>query len=173
MARKDSEQQLSTLIINKVDSEDTFQEMVDGELVNEDELYLVEGEGNDLGLSVVGGMLCASYEKPDSVTIYLTNPNNSSEFTSCDINEVFSNDFWDPGASYIDTIMSASGSKTVQVSSSAYGIIVIPNGMSVDIPNNGISTTGGVTFKQNESGQVLFEVNGDGTVTLDGIDYDD
>ena len=63
MARKDSEQQLSTLIINKVDSEDTFQEMVDGELVNEDELYLVEGEGNDLELSVVNGLLCMTYEE--------------------------------------------------------------------------------------------------------------
>lgn len=63
MARKDTELQLSTLIINKVDSEDTFQEMVEDELVNEDELYFVEGEGSDLGLSVVNGLLCMTYEE--------------------------------------------------------------------------------------------------------------
>jgi len=69
MARKDSEQQLSTLIINKVDSEETFQEMVEGELVNEDEIYLVEGAGNDLGLSVINGLLCMTYDGEENSTI--------------------------------------------------------------------------------------------------------
>lgn len=62
MARKDTELQLSTLIINKVDSIDTFNEMVEGDLVNDDELYFVEGADQELGLSVVGGMLCMTYE---------------------------------------------------------------------------------------------------------------
>lgn len=63
MARKDTELQLSTLIINKVDSIDTFNEMVEGDLVNDDELYFVEGADQELGLSVVGGMLCMTYEE--------------------------------------------------------------------------------------------------------------
>lgn len=63
MATKESEQQLSALIINKVDSLDTFQEMIDGDLVNDDELYFVEGADQELGLSVVGGMLCMTYEE--------------------------------------------------------------------------------------------------------------
>lgn len=63
MARKDTELQLSTLIINKVDSIDTFNEMVDGDLVNEDELYFVEGADQELGLSVINGMLCMTYEE--------------------------------------------------------------------------------------------------------------
>lgn len=65
MATKDSEQQLSTLIINKVESEEVFQEMIEDELVNEDELYLIEGgSGNELGLSVINGVLCMTYEPP-------------------------------------------------------------------------------------------------------------
>lgn len=66
MATKQSEQQLSSLVINKVDSLDTFNEMIEGELVNDDELYLVEGADDELGLSVVGGVLCATYDGEES-----------------------------------------------------------------------------------------------------------
>lgn len=64
MATKQSDTQLSSLIINRVDSLDTFNEMIEDEQVNENELYLIEGEGDsDLGLSVVNGMLCMTYEE--------------------------------------------------------------------------------------------------------------
>lgn len=39
---------LSKLIINQVDSAETFEAMQDSGLVNEDELYLIAGEGESL-----------------------------------------------------------------------------------------------------------------------------
>lgn len=107
-----------------------------------------------------------------TVTVSLTNPRNRSEFGSCYIYEALSNDLWDTGA-YLNAIISADGTKTVQVSSSVYGLNIDAHGSSVSIPTSGISTTGGVTFKQKEGSIVIVEVTGDGTVTLDGIDYDD
>ncbi len=62
MATKQSDTQLSSLIINRVDSLDTFNEMIEDEQVNENELYLVEGADNELGLSIVNGMLCMTYD---------------------------------------------------------------------------------------------------------------
>ena len=107
-----------------------------------------------------------------TVSVSLTNPRNRSEFGSCYIYEALSNDPWDTG-NYLDAIVSADGTKTVQVSSSVYGLNIDAHGSSVSIPTSGISTTGGVTFKQKEGSIVIIEVTGDGTVTLDGIDYDD
>lgn len=69
MATKQSDQQLSTLIINKVDSIDTFNEMIEDEQVNSNELYLVEGDGDDLGLSVVNGILCMTFGGDEFDTI--------------------------------------------------------------------------------------------------------
>lgn len=63
MATKQSDTQLSSLIINRVDSLDTFNEMIEDEQVNENELYLIEGGDSDLGLSIVNGMLCMTYEE--------------------------------------------------------------------------------------------------------------
>ncbi len=68
MAILESTEQLSNLYINKVDSLETFNDMVANGQVNENELYLVEGDGggsggSDLGLSIVNGVLCMTYEE--------------------------------------------------------------------------------------------------------------
>lgn len=107
-----------------------------------------------------------------TVTVSLTNPRNGSKFSGCNIMEALSNDPWDTGA-YLDTIISANGTKTIQLSSSVYGLNITAHGTSVSIPTSGISTTGGVTFKQVDGEIVIVEVTGDGTVTLDSVDYDD
>ena len=69
MATKQSDTQLSSLIINRVDSLDTFNEMIEDEQVNENELYLVEGADNELGLSIVNGILCVTYDGDENNTI--------------------------------------------------------------------------------------------------------
>lgn len=107
-----------------------------------------------------------------TVTVSLTNPLNRSEFSSCVIFEALSNDPWDTGKQ-LDVIISADGTKTIQLSSSVYGLNIKAHGTSVSIPTSGISTTGGVTLKQVDGEIVIVEVTGDGTITLDSIDYDD
>lgn len=107
-----------------------------------------------------------------SVTISLTNPRNPGEFSSCNIYEALSGNTWD-GGNYLDGIVKPTGAKTVQLSSSVYGVLCEINGMSVYIPTSGITTTGGVRFVTRDGGMVVFEVTGDGTATLDSIDYDD
>lgn len=107
-----------------------------------------------------------------TVTVSLTNPRNRSEFSSCDIFEALSNDQWDTGA-HLDNIISADGTKTILLSSSVYGLNITAHGASVSIPTSGISTTGGVTLKKVEGEIVIVEVTGNGTITMDGIDYDD
>ena len=107
-----------------------------------------------------------------TVTVSLTNPLNRSEFDGCTIFEALSNDPWDAGKQ-LDAIISADGTKTIQLSSSVYGLNITAHGTSVSIPTSGISTTGGVTLKQVAGEIVIVEVTGDGTITLDSIDYDD
>lgn len=111
-----------------------------------------------------------------TVTVYLTNPVNAGQFTGCVITEVL--DDQDTVNSYGDTlgnIASASGNVTVTVPTSSYGILVSPDGTSVDVPTSGISCTGDVAYVGGSRilGGFMFEVTGDGTVTFDGIDYDD
>ena len=122
----------------------------------------------DAIMALPGGGGSSNY----TVTVSLTNPRNSSQFVSCDIYEALSNDEWGAGE-YLDAIISADGTKTIRLSSSVYGLNINVHGTSVSIPTSGISTTGGVTFKQVDGEIVIFEVTGDGTITLDSIDYND
>ena len=106
-----------------------------------------------------------------TVTVSLTNPVNPSKFQDCTIYEALSSTMYDWGDE-LGSISSSSGSANVTVPAASYGICVVVNGTSV---NGGTpSGTGGVTFT---SGDVwdgfLFHVTGDGTATIDGIDYDD
>lgn len=106
-----------------------------------------------------------------SVTVSLTNPAHVSNFNLCRIYEALSNDPYDTG-NLLGSISTATGSETVQVPPTVYGIIVITLGTEVYIPTNNISTTGGVSFSQyNDTDTVVFSVTADGTATLSGIDY--
>lgn len=108
-----------------------------------------------------------------TVTVSLTNPVNASEFSYCEINEQITSANNDTG-SLLASISSASGNATVTVSASIYGIQVVPVGMSVYVTTSGISCTGGVTYAgADPMGGYKFAVTGNGTVTFDGIDYDD
>ena len=74
MAILENTEQLSNLYINKVDSLETFNDMVEQGQVNENELYLVEGNesgsgSSDLGLSVIDGVLCMTYDGESNASI--------------------------------------------------------------------------------------------------------
>lgn len=115
-----------------------------------------------------------------TVSISLTNPHSSSDFMSCTIYEVETSDVdwetyetWDENP--IGTINSPTGSTTVSVSASAYGIVVsVIGNWGASYSNSNISCTGGVALnKLNWSGNSLFSVDGDGTIVINGIDYGD
>lgn len=108
-----------------------------------------------------------------TVTVSLTNPVNASEFKECAIVEQITSANMDTG-SFLGSVPSASGNETVTVSASIYGINVAPSGTSISVPTSGISCTGGVTYAGSDyMGGYKFAVTGNGTVTFDGIDYDD
>lgn len=105
-----------------------------------------------------------------TVTISLTNPRNSDGFSSFSIYEQLSADYMDVGEN-LGHITSPTGSTQVSVSSSIYGIATYAYGWSVE--SGTANCTGGVTFAGSDyAGYDYFEVVGDGTITIDGIDYD-
>lgn len=108
-----------------------------------------------------------------TVTISLTNPANASAFGDCRIYEALSNDVYNPGEE-IGSISSATGSTSVSVDSSNYGIVVIVSGIAVNADLSMCSCTGDVSAEDTDyGGAILFHVTGDGTITIDGVDYDD
>lgn len=66
-ATNTSTQNLSSLVINKVDSKQTFQQMVANNLVNPNELYLVQSElENSMETLTIGSY---TYDGSSAVTI--------------------------------------------------------------------------------------------------------
>lgn len=105
-----------------------------------------------------------------TVTVTLTNPRHSTHFASFDIYEQLSDSYYDMGE-LIGQISSPTGSTQVSVSSSIYGVGMIASGTSV--ADGTASCTGGVSFTDTDyAGVFWFEVVGDGTITIDSIDYD-
>lgn len=102
------------------------------------------------------------------VTVSLTNPYNPSHFNSCSVMETDLANTYAP-LGYID---SPTGSRTFQMSGDYPYLQVFVEGLSV---GGGTATCiGGVTFYSNpESGIFNMQVTADGTVTIDGVDYDD
>jgi hypothetical protein len=116
-------------------------------------------------ISTAGG--ATSYE----VTVTLTNPVNAGQFSRCTVLQMASSDPYDGSGVALQTITSPMGSETYEIPATAYGLMVTPYGVS---PYGGSATcTGGVTFVRDDGGQFIFSVTGDGTATIDGVDYDD
>jgi hypothetical protein len=119
---------------------------------------------------------------PNHVTVSLTNPVNASDFKWCNIYDSV-NGSTDPTDGYvlgeqITSITSASGSATFDVDSDHFGFVVeLMGAMQPDVFTNQISCTGDIAHggnKEHVDGElVLFKVDGDGTVTLNRIDYGD
>lgn len=110
-----------------------------------------------------------------TVTVSLTNPINSSNFSFCDISEQYSSADRDAGHT-LGTIQSPTGSASVSVPLSLYGIIVTPFGeYGSGFADRDVTVTGGVSYIGRDStiGGGKFSVTGDGTITIDNVDYYD
>lgn len=116
-----------------------------------------------------------AHHQPSSgytVTVSLTNPINPSRFYYCDISEQYSAADGDAGYS-LGRIESASGSTSVTVPASLYGVFIdIQGDYGSSFYSNNISVTGGVSYIGWDNG-AKFEVTGNGTITIDNVEYDD
>lgn len=112
-----------------------------------------------------------------SVTIYLTNPSNPSDFSSFKVYIVSQeyDNYWDADANKgaeIASIDSPTGSVEFTWDSSNYGIVTIATGAYVG--SGSVNTTGGATLiDSNSEGGEFFSITGESTIIIDGIDYDD
>lgn len=109
-----------------------------------------------------------------SITVSLTNPVNSGQFHYCEIWQMASDSTTDLANVKLAVITSPTGSCVVECSTAAYGLYIYPWGTSTYADSNNVSCTGGVSLSRQEDNQIfVFTLTGDGTITIDGIDYDD
>lgn len=116
--------------------------------------------------------LVASAAAGYTVTVSLTNPIAPAHFGSVGIDTA--DNSWQADRA-LGSINSPTGSITVTVPSNAYGIIVGCDGLYVGtgLEYATITCTGGVSlYGYNEVGRANFTVTADGTITIDGIDWD-
>ena len=107
-----------------------------------------------------------------TVAVSLTNPVNSGNFLNCSIYEALSSEPFDFGDN-LATINSPTGSATVVIPSTLYGIYIGFNGTSPSVYSATLSADGGVSPTIVDSGTIRCEVTTSGSITIDGVDYDD
>lgn len=118
-----------------------------------------------------GGGSTERYE----INISLTNPSSTYNFDRCQVytlNSQFSTD--DPYgiATQLVTVYNADESFDVYVPTDIWGIWIVLIGYSPDGTEYGTcSVTGSLTVDQSYDGWVI-QVSGDGTITIDGAEYD-
>ena len=115
-----------------------------------------------------------------TVTVSLTNPISPGDFMYCDIYEATTTDMDDAmNGPIIATISSATGSTSVTISSSSYGIIIDPEGdYGASYSWRNMTFTNKIYYNREAFSRIfpyasLFLVGSDGTITIDGIDYGD
>lgn len=112
------------------------------------------------------------------VTVNLTNPQHQSYYGSVRVYESETGSV-DAGGNYeegtnLGTVPSADGSLAVEVNSSLYGLVLSLSGSWLAPSSGTITTSGEVTMIGRHDTSILLKVDGDGTVTIDGIEwYDD
>lgn len=109
-----------------------------------------------------------------TVTVSLTNPVNASRFYSFEINEANNSTDYN-NMNKLGEITSPTGSTTITVDTNLYGICLSALGVGAYqyYSASNISCTGGATLA-NKAINAVIAVTGDGTVTIDGINwYDD
>lgn len=123
---------------------------------------------------------------PNHVTVSLTNPVGATKFQQCEIFSSETGAIDDSGfrptyavGELLATISSASGQAEFEVPVDMYGIVVRITGAvkQPTVSQTNVTCTGDVqyigTLVASLGTTVLFEVTGDGTVTLNGLDYSD
>lgn len=124
--------------------------------------------------SASGVISVASSIQSYEVTVSLTNPVNGSAFQSCQIWQMASSSPTDLDNVLLATITSPTGSSTVELPETAYGLNLLFYGTSPYVDLDNFSCTGGVSAPQYDGGGgFIFVITADGTIVADGIDYDD
>lgn len=173
-------QQLSTQSAQTITPTTTNQTIASGKYLTGvqtilgDANLLAENIKKDVVIFGITGTYEGDVPSGYTVTVSLTNPVNASDFGYCKIYEATS------GTPYsslvqIGEITSATGSTSVSVSTDLYGIAIELYSDYVYGDASMISCTGGASYTTgNTSSQYVVAVTGDGTVTLNGINwYDD
>lgn len=143
----------------------------------------IKGDANLLAENIKKGVvifgITGTYEgdvpSGYTVTVSLTNPRNQSDFSSCNVIEAKSNAIDDPNNIVRSAIDSPDGSAEYEISSSSYGLFLTLFGSSVDIDDQSnvtITCTGGCSYSIVDVDTISVQVIGDGTITIDGVDYD-
>ena len=116
-----------------------------------------------------------------SVTITTTNPKHSGNAPAiaCKLYESVSGSYGsgtDAGTWALGTQIGQMGhtdSTTVEIGREMYGIVaVFADDKSTSVSDSGVTCTGGVSNGGAINGRVLLKVDGDGTATIDDVDYD-
>ena len=111
-----------------------------------------------------------------TVTISLTNPRNPSHFGSAYVEELLGADPTVSGnvGNQLAYFSSATDSAEVTIASGLYGFVVGLSGDYVNPWSGQLICTGGVSGTSDNQGNLIFEVTGDGSATIDNIEwYDD
>lgn len=127
---------------------------------------------NTQQLSVYAG---AHHQPSYTVTVSLTNPSGVAHFGQVVIYEAYDDDPDGTVGTELGTILSASGSTTITVPGSVYGIYVVFDGSWIGYgPQYATkSATGGVSYANGDGSVLIFSVFGDGTATVDGVDWEE
>lgn len=105
-----------------------------------------------------------------TVTVSFTNPRHSGEFGATDVMELVSGSSFNPSDIRLGTISSPTGSETYLINTTSYGLGLLVGGVS---PDGGTAmVTGNVSLISGGGDTWIFAVTGNGTITIDGIDYD-
>lgn len=121
-------------------------------------------------------MYNGAHHQPNyTVTVSLTNPSGVANFGQVVIYEAYDDDPYGNFGTKLGTILSASGSTTITVPGSVYGIYVVFDGSWIGYaPQYATkSATGGVSYANGDGSVLIFSVFGDGTATVDGVDWEE
>lgn len=108
-----------------------------------------------------------------TVSISLTNPLNPDGFSDGTIFEMLSSDPWDINNPILDRLNSPTSSGTYTIGSTSYGINVVLEGVSIYTGSATCVCTGGADLADNYGYGFVFTVSADGTINIDGVNYDD
>lgn len=106
-----------------------------------------------------------------TVTITLTNPQHSQDFNYVEVFECENGDAYDSSVSLMGDIMSPTGSQSY-VMSKPYCIVSPGGSGNPSVGDSTCTCTGGASLFAVDGTVGIFLITSDGTITIDGLDYD-
>ena len=134
------------------------------------DIYAPAGGSVSMDDTAVDAAVAAAFGA--EVTVSLTNPISPSSFSHCFIMGASDGTAYPEHTTTLGTIDSPTGSTTVTFPSEYPYLVVLYDGLAVS--SGTASCTGGVEYVSTPtSGYDVFSVSSPGTITIDGIDYND